>query len=264
MPYEFDEDSRAEAADHGINAADAKRLRVQCTRKELELGPGGVRNHAVKFSFPAWNDPPGSLPSVIPRDGCISRGDVLDVGADVRDGKRRATDLLTASFIWGTGPTGYGPRRYRDLVTAADDHLESALQRVLKVITENSDGPGIIAGYAQLYGGYEPDKRAIAGQEPWSRTHGFGPAFFTKFLYFSTPGALILDNRLATAVHALSGLDYLITDDGRSCAWSPYRYAVYLHWMHQTSRALSVPPDLLEATLFSPPADPLDEHDAAD
>lgn len=65
---------------------------------------------------------------------------------------------------------------------------------------------------------------------------GFGPAFFTKFLYFCTPGALILDNRLANAVCRLSRLPYLVTGNGRSLAWTPYRYSVYLHWMNQTAR----------------------------
>jgi hypothetical protein len=51
------------------------------------------------------------------------------------------------------------------------------------------------------------------GQQPWSRLHLFGPAFFTKFLYFCGPGALILDNRLANAVYRLSRLPYLVTGE---------------------------------------------------
>ena len=108
------------------------------------------------------------------------------------------------------------------------------------------------------------DRRAPAGQPPWSRLHKFGPAFFTKFLYFSTPGALILDNRLANAVYQRSGLPHLVTKDGRSLAWTPYRYAVYLHWMRQTAEQAGAPPEMLEVTLFRPPADPMDEQDAAD
>jgi len=91
-----------------------------------------------------------------------------------------------------------------------------------------------VAGYACLYGGYDYEDRAAPGQEPWSRLRGFGPAFFIKFLYSSKPGALILDNWLAAAVHRLSQLPYLVTRDGRSVTWTPYRYSVYLHWMAQT------------------------------
>jgi hypothetical protein len=54
-------------------------------------------------------------------------------------------------------------------------------------------------------------------------------------------------------VHRLTKMPYLVTAKGRSRAWSPYRYAVYLHWMHQTAHRLAVEPDLLELTLFEPP-----------
>jgi hypothetical protein len=85
------------------------------------------------------------------------------------------------------------------------------------------------------------------------RIRRFGPAFFTKFLYFTTPGALILDNVLARRVHALAGMAYLVRRGGNSYAWSPYRYAVYLHWMRQTEARLGCEPDELETTLFAPP-----------
>jgi len=81
-------------------------------------------------------------------------------------------------------------------------------------------------------------------------------------LYFSTPGALILDNRLANALHRLNQLPNLVTEDGRSLTWTPYRYAVYMHWMTQTARTVGVTPDLLELTLFQPPGS-LDEENGA-
>jgi hypothetical protein len=124
------------------------------------------------------------------------------------------------------------------------------LQRALAATI---DGPGIydpVSGYAQFYGGNER-RRARPGQVPWSRLRGFGPAFFTKFLYFSTPGALILDNRLATAVHDLSQMPFLVTGNNRSIVWTPFRYAVYLHWMRQTAEVVDVDPQLLELTLFN-------------
>jgi len=130
-------------------------------------------------------------------------------------------------------------------------------------VTKDPASPDPIAGYACLYG-YDDQDRAARGQEPFSRLHGFGPAFFTKFLYFSTPGALILDNRLASAIHRLSRLPHLLTGNGRSLAWTPYRYSVYLHWMTQTAQAVRVEPELLELALFEPPGDLNDENDAAD
>jgi len=170
-----------------------------------------------------------------------------------------ATDLLAASFIWGWGTAGYGPRRLRDIRVAAGDRLEPSLQNAWDAAGKDPASPDPIAGYACLYGGYDYQDRAAPGQEPWSRLHGFGPAFFTKFLYLSTLGALILDNRLANAVHKLSQLPNQVTEEGRSLTWTPYRYAVYLHWMTQTARAAGVAPDLLELTLFQPPGS-LDEE----
>jgi hypothetical protein len=78
------------------------------------------------------------------------------------------------------------------------------------------------------------------------------------------PGALILDNRLANAVSSQSGIPHLVTAKGQFLAWTPYRYAVYLHWMRQAASTLNVPPELLELTLFRPPEDLGDKHDAAD
>jgi len=145
---------------------------------------------------------------------------------------------------------------------AAGDRLESSLQGALDAVGKDLASPDSIAGYACLYGGYDYQDRAAPGQPPWCRLHGFSPAFFTKFLYFSTPGALILDNRLANAVHKLSQLPHLVTGYGQSLTWTPYRYSVYLHWMTQTARTVGVAPDLLELTLFQTPGS-LDEENAA-
>jgi hypothetical protein len=261
--YEWDEQARKEAADYPVSGPDTDILRGECSQKVADLGPEGVRGHTVTFPVTAWDEPSG-LPDGVPRTGRISRGDVLDIGQQVRARARPATDLLTASFIWGWGAAGYGPRRLHDIRAAAGDRLESSLQRALDAANMDPASPGPVAGYACLYGGYDYQDRAAPGQEPWSRLHGFGPAFFTKFLYFSTPGALILDNRLANAVHRLSHLPNLVTGDGRSLTWTPYRYSVYLHWMTQTAQALGIWPELLELTLFQPPGDLNEERDAAD
>jgi 8-oxoguanine DNA glycosylase-like protein len=126
--------------------------------------------------------------------------------------------LLATSFAWGYGMTGYGSRRYRDFIDAAGSRLEPSLRQALRAALRDPCSPDPIAGYAQLYGGCDPDHRAQAGQQPWSRLRRFGPAFFTNFLYFAVPGALILDNRLANAVHERSQLRHLVRSDGRSVA----------------------------------------------
>lgn len=268
MPYEDDEQARDEASAHPVSKDEAARLsglckkkRGLCKKKLRELGDAGVRGHTVEFSVTAWHGLP-ALPESILNRGRVSRGDVLDIGEQVRDGQLSPVVLLAASFAWGTGLTGYGARRYRDILDAAGTGLEPSLRQALRAIRQDPAAPDPVAGYAQLYGGTDPEHRAPAGKEPWCRLHKFGPAFFTKFLYFATPGALVLDNRLANAVRNRSGLPYLVTPDGRSLAWTPYRYAVYLHWMRQTASTIGASPEELELTLFQPPADPMSEQDA--
>jgi hypothetical protein len=263
MPYAWDDQARREAADYPVSKDQISQLREQHERKVAELGPDGVRDHKVSLCVQAWDEPP-SLPDSFPRADAISRGDVLDIGEQVREKTLPAVDLLVASFVWGWGPVGYGPHRLREIRAAAGDNLEPALQRVLAAISGNAGPPDPIAGYAYLYGGYDHKKRAAPGTEPWSRLRGYGPAFFTKFLYFFTPATLILDNRMANAVHRLVKIPGLVTDNGHSLPWTPYRYAVYLHWMRQTAHAIGIEPDMLELTLFQPPSDVNDEHDAAD
>jgi len=102
VTYEWDGQARKEAADHPVSGADADMLRGECTRqrKAAGLGPDSVRSHTVRFPVTTWDEPPG-LPLGVPRSGCISRGDVLDIGQQVRARARPATDLLAASFVWG-------------------------------------------------------------------------------------------------------------------------------------------------------------------
>jgi hypothetical protein len=263
VTYEWDGQASKEAADYPASDSGVAVLRGQCSRKAADLGPDGVRGHTVCFPVAAWDQPPG-LPDGIPRAGRISRGDVLDIAQQVRAKARPATDLLVASFVWGWGAAGYGPRRLRDIRVGAGDHLEPSLQRALDAVNADPASANPIAGYACLYGGDDYRGRAAPGQQPWSRLRGFGPAFFTKLLYFSTPGALILDNRLANAVYDMSRLPHLINANRQSLAWTPYRYSVYLHWMMQTAGAVGVQPDLLELTLFQPPGDLADENGAAE
>jgi Putative 8-oxoguanine DNA glycosylase OGG-like protein len=261
MPYQHDEQARQEANVHRISDGDAEQLRVLCLESLRGLGGAGLRGHAAQFRTMAWHGLPG-LPDVILNRGQITRGDVLDIGERVRAGDCSPVVLLAASFAWGTGTTGYGPRRYREIVDAAGAMLEPSLRQALDAIYQDPRSSDPVAGYAQLYGGCKSGHRAQAGQAPWSRLHKLGPAFFTKFLYFAVPGALVLDNRVANAVYERSGLPHLVAAGGRSVAWTPYRYAVYLHWMQRTARTIGTRPEMLEFTLFQPPADPIGEHDA--
>ena len=264
MAYQYAEEARSEASRLKIGDDEIAELRNLCRLKTADLGPRGVRAHWVGFSATAWGDAARFLPEAVFGRERISRGDVFEIASQVRNGDRCAADLLTASFIWGMGRAGYGPRRYNAICAIAGDHLEQKLRRVLDATGDDSDYFDPVAGYALLYGGDDDKHRAAPQDQRWSRLHGYGPAFFTKFLYFSTPGALILDARMARAVLKLSGMNHLINPGGGVPAWTSYRYSLYLHWMNQAAHAVSVSADLLEATLFRPPPDPPEEDEAAD
>ena len=236
--YEHDHQARAEASDYALSQEQLAQLRPLVNGKRTALGPEGVRGHRVKYNPASWD---GLIPRILAEHSTVSRGDVFDL-ADSGD----LCGVFAASFLWGTGDRGYGPHRYREIVASTGGRLHDILTGVAATAAED-----VIAGYALLFGGYDSKQRAAPNTEPWARIDNFGPAFFTKFLYFTTRGALILDNVLAKKVNGLTTMPYLVRTNGQSYAWSPYRYAVYLHWMRQAATQLECSPDELELTLFS-------------
>ncbi|WP_341849423.1 hypothetical protein [Streptomyces bungoensis] len=110
-----------------------------------------------------------------------------------------------------------------------------------------------------------------------ARIPGFGPSFYTKFLYFAGktvppatgPQPLILDRVLARRLRLLAqavGRETGHDPDGsiarwvwRDRNWSPHRYAVYLSFMQAAADQAAATgtwpsdasPDLLEYALFS-------------
>jgi hypothetical protein len=180
--------------------------------KGSQTGHDGVRGHTVSFPVRAWDELSGS-PDGVPTTGRISAVKFLTSGSRSVPG-RAPPRTCSPQALYGAGaPPTYGPRRLRNIRAAGGDRLEASLQRVLDAVDEDPASPDPIAGYAHLYGGYSYRDRGAPGQQPWSRLHLFGPAFFTKSLYFCGPGALILDNRLANAVYRLSRLPYLVTGE---------------------------------------------------
>ena len=101
MAYEYDDQARQEAAGYRVSQDEAQQLRDMCARKAAEFGNSGVRSHSARFSVAAWDEPPGSLRSAIPRSGRISRGDVLDLGTQ---SARRGPAGLAASWPEVDGP----------------------------------------------------------------------------------------------------------------------------------------------------------------
>ncbi|WP_436533790.1 hypothetical protein [Actinoplanes sp. HUAS TT8] len=210
-----------------------------CSRRSAKLGPAGIRGHSIAYDPGKWHDLPFG-------DGSISRGEVFDLSG------ASAADVFTASYVFGMGKRGYGRSRY-DKIRSGAPHLGRTLEQVREI----GLGQGPIFAYAQLYGGPDYDRRTRPGTLPWSRIASYGPAFFTKFLYFTVPGALILDARLAARVARLTGNESGYLKNGRPVAWTPFRYAVYLHWMRQAAIDVSrhavphtISAELIELTLF--------------
>ena len=140
MSCHDEEDARREAAEHEIGSDEAARLSGLCMRKFKELGNAGVRGHSVEFPVTAWHSLPGMPDSILSR-GRISRGDVLDIGEQARAEKLSPVVLLATSFAWGYGMTGYGPRRYRDIIDAAGSRLEPALRQALRATVRDPRSP---------------------------------------------------------------------------------------------------------------------------
>ncbi|MFK4107498.1 hypothetical protein [Streptomyces sp. NPDC002176] len=225
--------------------------------------------HTVRYTPGRWARIapwPGALaPTSVGDDAAVSRA---EVAAAVGDALRREAfgEALVATYVWGKGkrgtPGGSGPATLHKIL--AFDGLDAALATAVTALREH--------GAPQAYA-------ALRRQVP-----GLGPAFFTKFLYFTGaavppaqgPRPLILDRvlarrlrQLAAAVGYESGLD----KDGSVAAWvwsdsnwTPHRYQVYLSFMQAATNQLvqgdswpsGATPDLLECALFTTNWEPTD------
>ncbi|WP_333733740.1 8-oxoguanine DNA glycosylase OGG fold protein [Streptomyces sp. IBSBF 3010] len=218
--------------------------------------------HTIRYTPGRWVEidpwPEALAATSAGGDASVSRAEVASAVADAlrRDAFREA---LVATYVWGKAkrgtPGGSGPSTLDKIL--AFDGLDSVLAAAVTAMREH----GASQGYS-----------ALLGQVP-----GLGPAFFTKFLYFTgiaIPPAhglrpLILDRvlarrlrQLAAAVGRAGGHD----PDGSIAAWvwsdgnwSPHRYQVYLSFMHAATEQLTAgnswpsgaAPDLLECAMFT-------------
>ncbi|MFD4413495.1 hypothetical protein [Streptomyces sp. NPDC058476] len=218
--------------------------------------------HTVRYTPSRWAQitpwPKTLAPTSAGGDAAVSRAEVASAVADALQ-REAFTEALVATYVWGKGkrgtPGGSGPAALHKIL--AFDRLDAALAAAVTALREH--------GAPQAYA-------ALKGQVP-----GLGPAFFTKFLYFTgtaLPPAhggrpLILDRvlarrlrQIAAAVGRESGHDVdgsvatWVWSDGN---WSPHRYRVYLSFMHAAADQLAghegwpsdAAADLLECALFT-------------
>lgn len=227
-----------------------------------EFADGTPGAHTVRYTPSRWAQItpwPSALASTSHiGDAGISRAQVASIVADAlrREAFREA---LVATYVWGKGkrgsPSGSGPASLQKILTA--ESLDTALGRAVTTLSEH----GAEAAYAGLQG----------------LVPGFGPSFYTKFLYFAGktvpsatgPQPLVLDRLLARRLRSLAqavGRESGHDPDGsianwvwRDRNWSPHRYAVYLSFMQAAASQAAATgtwppdaaPDLLEYALFS-------------
>ncbi|MEU1465496.1 hypothetical protein ABZ467_33485 [Streptomyces sp. NPDC005727] len=208
----------------------------------------------------------GSPPGLRPWLPTPSPGTPGSAGAQVTSmvvntlARETLREALVATYVWGKGksgsPGGSGPATLHKIL-AAEDLLDEALDDAVTVLSRH----GAVASYEGLRG----------------RIPGFGPSFFTKFLYFAGktvkpangPEPLILDRVLARRLRSLAqavGRETGHDPDGSVAAWvwrdqdwSPHRYKIYPSFMHAAAHQAAATdgwpsdasPDLLEYALFS-------------
>jgi hypothetical protein len=236
---EWDEVETA-AAEYALTSAGRRYLERAVEQAQRQLPPGGLMAHGGRVLLDRWSLD-GDVPPQVVVNGRISRGDVFEIGQEppTADATWR---LFLATYLWGQGDTNYGPSRFGKILARTPRvTLVELIGRARGELAKE----GAIAAYRELRG---------AGSA--CAAPGWGPAFFTKMLYFAGAEAavgcppLILDALLARQVHALTGMQYLVDRRGRAQRWSAWRYGVYLAWMKQASDNLDVPPDMLELSLF--------------
>jgi hypothetical protein len=192
---------------------------------------GGGDEHEFDRHVPlgrAWLDD-DRLDRDVRRRGYLSRRDVFRLVGDLLSDWERVLVVVNA---WGYGKrASYGPYRTA-VVLAQSERFAAASSEAHRLLRAK--------GVEEAFYFLNND-----GHVP-----GWGPAFFTKFLYFvgepQTTQALILDARLAEAVHRIvPGSSF------RSAGWTTPQYAFYVALMQRIAAMFEVTPDEAEATLFA-------------
>lgn len=230
QPHEADADRLLlgwrPAPERGQLLLDWVRARAWRANPDSHTVPCDLRDwsEVVGDRWPALLDPAG--PATISREQVFEVGDRCRATGDF-------LPLLAATYAWGYA-SGLG--LYRFGVVASGLGVEAVLAEAIEVL----DSGGAVSAYGRLRGAVKH----------------FGPAFFTKFLYFSCrsasvgPRPLILDARVAAACRSVTrsslrqtGLNEDVADEvawwqwGKG-GWTQHRYDVYLQFAENLSGQL--------------------------
>ena len=225
-----------------------------------------------------WNDPFPVRSSMadlsdrglrLNKDGRMQRSLLLDLASRLSNGPdaHELRHFVVNVNAWGYGTTGYAEHRTRVVVNNEGDvdgtsqafanSARSALNMLRGQVAPADLDPAVAAYY-------------FLNNRSRGHVSNWGPAFFTKFLYFADPrnqpdgpgGALILDAIMASHVRQLvpelerSGRVRMF---GKN-AWTTPQYAFYLALIRHIAQAVAVErrggvairADGVEAILFRP------------
>lgn len=170
-----------------------------------------VREQGFRFYRDHWVDRwPASiaLPPALAQDGTnyVDRDSLLRSAATVTD-EQSAIDFYVRVCSWGAGTSA------------------QRVARCVRPLHQAGAAESLLATHAVVRSGDAVDTYAALSRGGQHRIKHLGPAFFTKWLYFSAyddwssggPAPLILDARVATAL------------GWWSYGWSATDYSVYLH-----------------------------------
>lgn len=167
--------------------------------------------------------------AVRPAEGVITRSALFKLAEVDREeqSQRSALDLFWNTMAWGIAGTWRNIPRLANGVAADVDRAAEALRQAQRLS---------FAG--EVRGSYQ----ALNGSIKY-----LGPAFFTKFLYFTADRsqaayALILDERVRVAWQILTGEELQ--------ASSSADYARYCHAAGDSGRRAGLQPDEVEACLY--------------
>lgn len=230
----------AAAAGYRLTSAGRRHVERMVSQAVCELPEGDLRAHGGRVFVERWSVD-GDVPPQVMESGCIRRRDVFAVAREPASPDTNWR-LFLNTYMWGQGDTNYGPSRLDKILGSTPRPvLVELVQRARLVLAQD----GAIAAY-----------RVLRGTGSMYAAPAWGPAFFTKLLYFAGEDVevgrrpLILDALLARQVHALTGMEYLVDRRDRALRWGAWRYGVYLAWMGQTADNVGVAADLLELSLF--------------
>lgn len=205
---------------HEAYRASSENYMMQSTRLNLQEWSKKYlyrRNHDDEMDVLSKNN--AALVRLGTRD--ISRAQVFDVFSNYENGQASVLEAFVATMAWGFKPDSYGP--YRTSVMLSKPRKDYAVQEVLESVAAIDDP---ITAYRAMINTLE----------------GLGPAFGTKFLYFTSPSenrAPILDAVVAEWLR-LYGVRDSKDKSITSVGWNTRMYERYVNLCSEACDVLGI------------------------